>query len=520
MLGRILVIHGCGKAGGEAMRIRVLASVGLLLAAGACADMNADQSANDPNIWLEDIHDLDALAWVAAENAKSAKRLETDPRYETYRKQALAIFTAKDRIAYPAFRAGGIDNLWQDDVHPHGIWRHSSAAAYRAGKPDWQALLDLDALSKAEGKNWLWKGATCLQPDERYCLLHLSDGGGDAVEIREFDAVERKFVAGGFRFERAKQTIDWLDRDTLIAARDWGGGDLTDAGYPFVIKMIRRGEPLAEAKEVFRGERGDALVTPRVLRDPDGRLRGTFIERRVGFFESEVYLLDGTRPLKLPLPPKTSFQTFVDGAVVFTIEQDWNGYNAGALLAYDIDAVKREPAKLPSLTHLIVQPAANQTVDNVDGTRHAVIVQLLNDVSGAIDVYRRKGDSWHSTRLALPHGSDLIIRATSKDDDRLFVSSESFLEPTALWSADAQSGTVQRIAELPPRFDASRHKVEQHWAISTDGTKIPYFLVRPIRMKPDGSTPVLMYGYGGFQISKPPVYLPEMGKLWLEHGGA
>src|SRR5262249_12530074 len=152
-----------------------------------------------------------------------------------YRKEALAIFTAKDRIAFPEFRADGIDNFWQDDVHQHGVWRHASEAGYRAGKPEWQTLFDLDELSKAEGKNWIWKGETCLQPEERYCLVRLSDGGGDAVEIREFDTVERKFAANGFRFERAKQDVDWIDRDTLIVARDWGGGEVTDSGYPFVV---------------------------------------------------------------------------------------------------------------------------------------------------------------------------------------------------------------------------------------------------------------------------------------------
>ena len=498
------------------MRIAIVVSTLLLLGAGACADMDD----HDPYIWLEDIHNRDALAWVNAENAKTAARLESDPRYETYRKEALAIFTAKDRIAFPEFRAEGIDNFWQDEAHTHGVWRHSQTTAYRSGRPEWHTLLDLDALSKAESKNWIWKGATCLQPEERFCLVRLSDGGGDAVEIREFDTLENRFVDGGFHFERAKQSADWIDRDTLVVARDWGTNDLTESGYPFVIKAVRRGAGLGDAKEMFRGERSDAFVTPHVLRDPDGRVRAIFAERRLGFFESESYLLGGAAPVKLPLPRKTTFQAFVEGAVVLTVEEDWNGYKAGALVAYDLDAMKGDPAKLPSFTHLVFQPAPNQTIDNVDATRSNVIVQLLSDVTGAIEVYRRRAGDWHSTRLKLPHNADLVVRAASKENDQLFVSSEGFLEPTALWAADAQTGQVQRVAHLPPRFDGSTHKVEQHWATSNDGTRIPYFLVCPKHLKLDGSTPVLMYGYGGFQISKPPAYLPEMGKLWLDKGGA
>ncbi|MBI1211284.1 MAG: prolyl oligopeptidase family serine peptidase [Alphaproteobacteria bacterium] len=478
------------------------------------------QASSDPNIWLEDVHSSKALKWVEAENAKTAARLETDPRYEIYRKEALAIFTAQDRIASPEFRAGGIDNIWQDDEHQHGIWRHSSLAAYLAGRPDWHTLIDLDRLSKAEGRNWIWKGASCLQPDERYCLVHLSDGGGDAVEIREFDTTTREFIGDGFHFDRAKQSVDWIDRDTLIVARDWGGSELTEAGYPYVVKVLRRGQPLSAAHEVFRGDRKDAFIFPRVLHDPDGDVRAIMVERRIGFFESEVYLILGDKAVKLPLPKKTTYQAFVKGAVVFTIEEDWNGYKAGALVAYDLDAVRRHPASLAAHTKLILQPASNQTIDNVDGTRDSVVVQLLNNVTGVIEVYHRKGSAWRAKRLALPRKSSLVIKAASKTSNRLFVSSESFLEPTALWAADAQSGRVQLIAQLPARFDGSHHVVEQHWATSTDGTKVPYFLVRPKIMESDGSTPVLMYGYGGFQISKPPAYLPEMGKLWLERGGA
>ena len=79
---------------------------------------------------------------------------------------------------------------------------------------------------------------------------------------------------------------------------------------------------------------------------------------------------------------------------------------------------------------------------------------------------------------------------------------------------------LAKVKSLPPRFDASRDSVQQHFAISADGTRIPYFLVAPKAMKLDGSTPTLMFGYGGFQVSLTPTYHAELGKLWLERGGA
>src|SRR4051812_5395931 len=200
------------------MRLMMMAASAALLAGLAASPLAHAQAAApaapaaaqaDPFAWLEDVESPRALAWVEKQNARTAARLEADPRYETFRKQALAIFTAKDRIPQPSFRAGGIDNFWQDDAHPKGLWRHASLDSYRSAEPQWETVIDLDALSKAEGRNWIFKGATCLKPAETLCLVRLSDGGGDAVEVREFDTASKAFVEGGFRFSNQKQYVQW-----------------------------------------------------------------------------------------------------------------------------------------------------------------------------------------------------------------------------------------------------------------------------------------------------------------------
>jgi prolyl oligopeptidase len=283
-------------------------------------------------LWLEDVHGEKALLWVEGENAKSTARLDGDDRFATYRREALAILTAKDRIAMPVFRAGGVDNIWQDDAHPHGLWRHASLASYRAGKARWSTVLDLDALSKAEGKNWFWKGAECLPPEDRLCLVRLSDGGGDAVEVREFDTEAQAFVTGGFRLERAKQNVEWIDRDTLIVARPTSADDTTESGYPFTLKLLKRGQAWADAKEVFRGERKDVLVAPQVMRDADGNVRATIAQRRVGFFEAEYYLLGDGKAEKLPVPLKSSLRGYVDGELIFSLQEPWRKFKQGVMI--------------------------------------------------------------------------------------------------------------------------------------------------------------------------------------------
>ncbi len=490
-------------------------------ALASCAAVTvAPKAEDDAFLWLEDVHGEKALAWVKDQNARASALLEGDKRYAAYKREALAIFTAKDRISYPEFRAEGVDSLWQDDKHPHGVWRHASIASYLTGRAKWATVLDLDALSKAEGKNWFWKGADCLPPEDRYCLIQLSDGGGDAVELREFDAVTKAFVKDGFKVERAKQNVEWIDRDTILLARAATPEEATESGYPFVLRLMKRGQTVEQAQVVFRGERKDTMVSPRVLRDADGVLRAVFAERRVGFFEVELHLLQDGKALKVPVPLKSSLRALVDGQLVFSLQEKWNAFDEGALIAIDLAALSKDVSKAPALAKLIMEPTASQTIDGVQVTRDRVVVQMLDNVKGAVDVYQRSGEAWTGARLKLPQDSALVVRATQHSGSLAFLTSESFLEPTKLWWVDVATSKAGVVKALPARFKASGHTVEQAWATSKDGTKIPYFLVRPKKAKADGSTPTLLFGYGGFQLSKPPVYLPEMGKLWLERGGA
>ncbi|HET9451509.1 MAG TPA: prolyl oligopeptidase family serine peptidase [Aggregicoccus sp.] len=489
------------------------------------APPQAAPASEDPFLWLEDVQGERALAWVKEQNARTLKVLEGDPRFEPFRKQALALLTATDRIPAPSFRAGGVDNFWQDEKNPRGLWRHTSLESYTGAAPKWETVLDVDALAKAEGRSWIFKGQSCLPPADLRCLVSLSNGGQDAVEVREFDAAQRRFVPGGFQLPEGKTSAEWVDADTLLVGREWGtaGKDstLTESGYPFVLKRVKRGQPLASAQEVFRGQVTDVSVSPLALRDPEGALQALLVNRGVTFFESELYLLPeapDAKPVRLPLPPRSSIQAFVAGQLVFTLEQDWGRFKQGALLAYALSDLKAHPEK--ARPTLILQPGPRQAIESVSATRSRLVVNLYEDVKGAIDVYALQGKRWTKRRLPLPKDASVAIRATSSAREQLFAESQGFLAPTALYLADAAAASVRPVKSLPARFEASTHQVQQFWTKSKDGTRIPYFLVAPRAQKQGSPAPTLVYGYGGFQVSKPPVYLPEVGKLWLEKGGA
>lgn len=482
----------------------------------ACSAPAHGQSADDPFQWLEDVDSPRALAWVEQQNARTAGRLEGDPRYGAFLTEARAIFTAQDRIPAPSFRAGGVDNLWQDAERPHGLWRHASLKSYRQEAPAWETLIDLDALSKTEGRNWFFKGADCLRPADTTCLVRLSDGGGDAVEVREFDAKTRAFVSGGFSFGVGKQSQAWIDADHVIAGREWTPGEVTESGYAYVLKIVGRD---GAAREVFRGEKTDVSAQPIVLRSEGGKADAVMVRRGVTFFTSEYSLLTDQGRIAVPLPPRAEYQAYVDGQAVFTLQEAWNGFPAGALIAYDLPELLHNAATAKA--QQIFAPGPRQAIQQVAETKGHLVVSLLEDVKGAVEVFAHGDDGkWSGKRLALPADSNILIHDVSADDDQVFLYVEGFLTPTTLWLADAATGQAQAIKALPARFDAAQHEVQQFWATSSDGTRIPYFIVRSIGAAKNSATPTIMYGYGGFEVAKPPIYLPEMGKLWLERGGA
>lgn len=475
---------------------------------------------NDPYVYMEEIEGDRAMAFAKAENARSLPRLQNDPRYQPLFDEALKVATAKDRIPVVGFiGADTLMNFWQDADHVRGILRITSLASYRSGDPEWRTILDLDAQSKAEGKNWVWKGLSCLPPDNRLCLISLSDGGKDAVEVREFDSQTGQFVTGGFVSPEGKQNIAWLDKDTLLIGREWGPGTLTDSSYPFVIKEWKRGAPLESAKEIYRGEKTDVLVGPIVLTDADGKVQAVIMNRAVSFFEAEQHLITDKGPVKLPFPLKSTIQGLIDGQLLMTLEQDWaeRDLKSGDLVAFDLDAVKADAAKAKAT--LVLRPNEKQSIEQVSVTRNRLAVALYENVKGQVLSFRHTNAGWASTKLDLPNDVSVGIASASDHDDRMILSYAGFLTPSTQMLADAASGETVTLRTLPARFDASNLTVDQFWATSKDSTKVPYFVVRRKDLKFDGQAPVLQYAYGGFQISQTPAYSGAVGKLWLERGG-
>ena len=477
------------------------ASVAILLLASAAAAAPASKAA-DPNMYLEQVDGARAIATVKAWNAKSRAELERQPGFADYRKRALALLSTNQKIAEPDQVLGDkVLNFWQDAEHPRGLWRVSPLAAFTAGKPEWRTLIDIDAMSKADKKNWVFKGADCLSPAYVDCMVSLSDGGGDAVEVREFDLDKAAFIANGFFLPTAKSNVSWAGPDALFVGTDYGPGTLTDSGYPRVVKVWKRGTPLTAATRLAEGEKADVSVSAYTL--VDGDRMWPVLNRAVDFYNSKVsHIAPDGRLVPTPLPDDAQIEDVIDGRVVASLKSEWRGHPAGALVAYSIPDLV---AGRPSAIETVFVPNAHQAVEDVAASKSKVWVKYLDDVSGRLAAFTRAADgAWSGSPVALPDKSTVHLNATAGREDLAFATVEGMLTPPTLFAVrpDAPPAPIQA---LPAQFDASNMVVEQNFATSPDGTKIPYFLVH--RKDVSGPVPVLMHAYGGFEAAQTPGYL-------------
>jgi prolyl oligopeptidase len=473
--------------------------------------------------WLEDVSGERSMAWVRAENERSAKVLETDPHFAGLEAAALKVLESEDRLPIPSLRGNEIYNFWRDGEHIQGILRRTSPDDYLTAKPHWETVLDYDALAKGDNQKWVSKGLSCLYPGDDLCMVNLSAGGEDAVTMREFSLKAGKFIEGGFALSKSKQSVAWVDKDTLLVRRDWGPGTMTKSGYPFVVKEWHRGRLLGQAKELYRGAENDVLARGEQFNDHDGH-RAMVFTRDVDFFHSEVSVMTPAGPRKIALPGKSSLEGLVDGQFIVTLNEDWKPeggnrtFAQGSVVSLDLEAVKKDPERLkPSV---VFAPTAVEFAQGVRLTADRVLLTTLENVRGrAYICTRNAGAEWTLKKLDVPDNMAVGVVATSDSDNRFFLATTGFLTPSSLWMGDADAGALRQAKRLPAQFDASADVVEQLTAVSKDGTKVPYFVVRPKDMKYDGSSPTLLTAYGGFQISETPSYSPILGKLWLERGG-
>lgn len=473
----------------------------------------ASSSAADDYQWLEEVLGEQPLAWVEAQNSRSVAHITAYPGYQELYENTLEILNSDVRIPDVSKRGDYYYNFWQDAVHVRGIMRRTTLEEYRKESPAWETVLDLDALAASEGMAWVYKGVDCLFPDYELCLIDLSVGGADAVVTREFNMTNKSFVEGGFHVPESKSRTSWLDKNTLFVGTDFGAGSLTDSGYPRITKIWRRGTPLAEAQTLYEGNAASVSVTAYTLRDGDNA--HYVVQETPSFFSTQRWAYRDGQMISLNIPLDASLLGIFQNDIFIELKSDWQGMPQGAIIHASYDALIGGSAEFS----LFIAPAERASIEAINFTGSSILVTWLDNVRSRVERYRRVDGQWQASPVEFPSNGAISVFNTDRDSEDFFVRYQDFLSPPTVYRVDGANLQNERLKGLPAMFDASGYVVEQFESTSTDGTKIPYFVVRGKDIALDGSNPTLMYGYGGFEISYGPNYSATTGRNWLDQGG-
>lgn len=502
----------------------------------------------DPFKFLENVDSAEAMAWVRQQNAVSVKLLESTPRFSHDREAVLKVLDNRERIPAVTRRGAWFYHLLQDDKFKIGLWRRTTLEQFRKPKIDeiqWESILDLDALAKTEGENWVWGGATCLAPDYNRCLLALSRGGADAKVVREFDLETRRFVDGGFNLPEAKSSYGWIDANLIFVATEFGQtaeekkSSLTASGYPRIIKVWQRGTPLTQARPIYEANTTDVSAFAYVDHQPN--YKRLFVGRYLDFYRSETYLIESALRFdelaktdvarkRVNIPLDAGFASRGDWAFVELRSDMTLGsekWVAGTLLVSDYQLLLVGQPKY----QVLFAPTATRALGDNGGPhllRDGILLSIQENVSGRLEEWRFDAGQgrWVGRSVNAPSPGDLSPAALQdpfvpKDElaNSYFLTYTDFLTPTSLLLGQLGRDQFEVIKRNPQFFDSTGMRSEQRFATSKDGTRIPYFVVYPKNYQLGQNRPTLMYGYGGFQVSLNPWYSGSWGKTWYERGG-
>ena len=469
----------------------------------------------DPYLWLEEVEGEEALQWVQSQNEITQARYEGSESFDNTYQFLLDEYNSDDRIPYAYIQNGEMYNFWRDESNVRGVWRKTSIESYQTEEIEWENILDIDQLAQQEGRNWVWRGASCLAPDYERCLIRLSDGGKDAIVVREFDLINKQFISDGFITAESKQYFSWLNKDELLIATNFGTDSMNESGYPRQVKVWNRNQDLEDAKLIFDGDYKKIFSFPFSSVRPDGSYFGVL--EGPTFFTKVLYLFKGLELVKLDLPLKMDVYGTYENLLIISLAEDWQGYGVGDLIAVNIDDALDKNITSDSLI-LLFEPSEKSFLRGVSIGYKQILVSILDNISGQVLQLQKVGDTWIKNQVRGFEGGMLSVSSVDSWSDHTFLNSQGFTESASLYYSDGAK-EFKKIKSVPSKFNPEQYKVEQLYATSKDGVSIPYFQISNIDMVKDSKNPTLLYGYGGFEISQTPSYLSAFSRAWLDSGG-
>ncbi len=449
-------------------------------------------------------------AWVDAQTARTeralAERIAAMPRQRLQELLTIGtisgVQTAGNRVFYLQ-REG--------DREQPALYLHENGAQ----SPD--PLVD--PLTHGERGALDWYSAS---PDGKFLAFGISQNGDERSTLHVLDVDNRRLLTD--RITHAKwSAVTWLnDESGFYYTRYPREGEPNydaaqeDTYYPRVFFHALGTEPNADPL-VFGGERGTDFPYVTVSDDD----RWLVVNNQRGWSATDVYLFDrGTGRNRIAVPTaERPLTNVVNGREHLT-----TGYvhRSKLYLRTNEDApryriVQVQPQHAADMTQWRdVVPQGDAAIEDWNIIGNKLIVHYLDDVRSRVRLFGLDGRA--AGEVQLPAAGTVEGLAGQPAGRTLAFAFSSYLNPPTLFSYDVQRGALTQLDAIEASIDFSRFEVTRERVASRDGTEIPVTLVHARGMQRDGNQPVLLNGYGGFNVAMMPGFTRN-ALYWIERGG-
>lgn len=469
----------------------------------ATADNYFGTEVPDPYRPLENDTAPATLAWVEAEREITENYLDKIPFRNSLRKQI---------TDFNNFTRQGTPWKWYDGKYyfSRNDGLKNQAVIYRSSTPDGKdAEVFLDPNTLSDDGTVALTGLT-MSHDGKYVAYTISRSGSDWTEIFVVDAATAKPLPD--HIEWAKFTdAAWYKDGFFYSAYDRPveGKEFSNANENHRIYYHKMGTPQSADTIAFEDPKHPLHFHTAAVPENE-RCLLVFVGGQ-GFGEG-VMVKDLIRPDAkwVTVEPSQNYEMgFVD-----MIGDD-------LYFTTSADAPRKRLVKIPMANPSrdnwqTVIPEAEGVLVGVNRSGNDLIVTYEKDASMRPAVYSLAGEK--KTDIQLPTYGDVGF-STSDKTDEVFYTFTSFLYPAAVYSYDKATGKSTCLFSPDIKgFNPDDYVTEQVFYPSADGTKIPMFLTYRKDLKRDGSNPVYLYGYGGFNVSLNPSFSANR-LVWLDNGG-
>ena len=474
---------------------------------GDVVDTYGATTVADPYRWMEDLESPEVADWVAAQNAVTRAHLDALPHRQSLVTRLTELWNYS-RTSVPAIEN---DTLFYS--RNSGLQRQAPVYMRQGIHGAAVVALDPNVLSP-DGSVSLAHYAP--SPDATLLAYACAKGGADWETIRV-----RDLASGTDRDDE----VNWVRFSDLSWTRDSRGFFYSRYPEPPSHKVLeaalsgqaiyyhRIGTPQADDELIYRRLDQPAWIVNGTVTENGWYLlirtyRGADNNNQLHYLE-----LRDRPKLAGPIVP-----------VIETLDAEYSpigAYGSRIYLRSDKDAPNRRVIAVdlenpePGMWKVVV-PEQHQAIEHAAIVGGRVIVHYLDDVQSRVRVFSLDGKA--EGQIALPGVGTVAALDGRSDASDVWVSFSSPLAPAAVYHCEAGSGQIHAFEPPVSPIDATQYETRALFAISKDGTRVPFFLTARRGIALDGSHPAMMYGYGGFSISVLPGYRPDV-PAWLELGG-